>query len=546
MHAARISTFLSLVLLTACDPPRLGDQKITNVQENSAPTGFVAGRILAAADGTPIAGATITTFADGVTTTSTDASGLYRLGPLAAGSYTVFFEAPGYLKRFVDVSIGSPNSMFPVGNSVVTLDLDLSHPDAKVQGLVLTSTGRIAQGAKLFLDLRPIGFDLVMSTTADASGRFEFAGLPGAAFGQTMTVQVAPFDENGDELPDYNAAARSFTLFPGFTTYNTISLVALGVQLVTSNVSDAELQPSEAITLTFSGQLRPNLSTVTLFRNAGGVQVGASLSWDPTNTIATLTPVGGTLVEGQLYYVSYTVRAVNGASTTNSINFTVRAATGTPPLGTVTGFRVAAPLATDSSLSSATLAWNALDEAGGYRIYGKDSAMGSAYLLLSSLSSGLSTGATVNLNLFDSIAGDGFTTPLGHHNAVRLAIVATDRAGNEAPFSTAATLELVDGVAPTVFSGVQSSGSANNLSGGTPATVQYQVIFSEMMLFDTPPNLTLPNAATSAVWAWTTPNRGLYTITIPAGIDGRGALSVTGAIDTSDNVQSTAFEGVLQ
>ena len=542
-HALKIC---ALVLLAGCKPPPLGDQTITSVQDNSAPTGFVSGRVLDAANGQAVSGAVITALADGPVTATTDAAGLYRLGPLPAGSYTVFFEGPGFVKRFADAIIGSASSQFPVGNTVVTLDIDLSRPNATASGQVLTNTGRVATGATLYLDLRSSGSDLVATTQADANGKFTFSGLPGAAFGQPVTILVAPYDENTDGVPDYGAISRTFSLFPGFTTYNTLTLFALGVQLVTSNVSDADLLPNEALTLTFSGKLKPNQSTVTLFRNAGGVQVGATLTWDADDTTATLTPVGGNLVEGQSYYVLYNVKAVNGAATTNSISFVVRPPAGAPPLGTVAAFRVTVPLTFDSSLNSVTLAWSALANAGGYRIYGKDTATASAYLLLSSLASGLSTTATVNLSLFDSISGDTFTTPLGHHNHVRLAIVATDRVGNETPFATAATIELSDGVAPTIFSAQQTVGSANNQVGGAPATVQYQVFFSELMSTDVLPQVVLPNASTSAVWAWTAANRGTFTITVPPGIDGRGTLSVTAGVDTSSNAQAASFDASLQ
>lgn len=542
----RALTLCGAVVLLSCGPGQLPEQRITNVQENSAPAGFVSGRVLSAADGTPVAGATISTFADGTVSTQSDANGLYRLGPVPAGTYTVFFEGAGFLKRFFDVSVGSSGAQFPVGNTVVTLDVDLHRADATIQGMVITNTGRIAEGATLYLDLRSSGFELVASTTADASGRFEFTGLPGAAFGQNVTVLVAPWDDNGDGVPDYNASSRNFSLFPGFTTYQTLTLTALGVQLVTSNISDSELQPNEAITLNFSAALRLNQSTVTLFRNAGSVQIGARLTWDSTATVATLTPVGGALVEGQAYYVTYSVRAVNGAITTSSILFTVRPPAGTTPLASVQGFRVAAPLTTDSGLTTVTLAWNAVDDAGGYRIYGKDTAIGSAYLLLSNLTSGLATSTTVSVSLFDSLTGDPFTTPLGHRNRVQLTIVAADRVGNETPFATAPVIELSDGVAPTVASGVQLVGSANNLAGGAPATVQFQVIFSELMAVETAPELTLPHAATSAVWAWSSGNRGTFTITIPPGIDGRGTLSVSGAVDTSDNAQVAVFDAALQ
>ena len=102
--------------------------------------------------------------------------------------------------------------------------------------------------------------------------------------------------------------------------------------------------------------------------------------------------------------------------------------------------------------------------------------------------------------------------------------------GNETPFATAATLDLADNVPPTVFSAVQIAGSANNLTGGSPATVTYQVSFSELMATDAPPQLTLPNAGMSAIWTWTTASRGTFVVTIPAVIDRRGLLSVGGAL----------------
>jgi hypothetical protein len=536
------------LFLVACgggNAPAGGDQKIISVQQNSSPTGFISGRVLDSANGKPVTGVLVTTFAEGPVLTSTDINGLYRLGPIPAGSYTVSFEAPGFLKRTTAAEIQTVGSMFPVGNTVVTKDMDLSRGDATIEGQVLTNTGQFGKGATLYVDLRSAGFDLVASTTADMNGKFKFTGMPGAAFGQSVIVQIAPFDENSDGIPDYSSSQRFFALFPGATTYNTITLFALGVQLVTSNISDADLLPSEAITLSFSGQIKLNQSTITLFRNSGSVQVGATLEWDMAGTTATLTPVGGNLVEGQSYYVLYNVRSISGATTTSSINFIARPALGPPPLGTVANFRVISPATTDSALTSVSLGWDSLANAGGYRIYGKDSAMASAYLLLSTVASGASTTATVSLTLFDSVAGDAFSTPLGHHNKVTLAIVATDRVGNETSFMTAATIQLADKVNPTVFTAVQSAGSANNLAGGTAATVQYQVTFSELMATDAMPQITLPNAGTSAVFNWTGPKGGTFVITVPAGVDGRGTLSINASHDTSDNVQAVALDAAL-
>ncbi|MBS1149991.1 MAG: hypothetical protein H6Q89_1689, partial [Myxococcaceae bacterium] len=288
------------VLLAGCGgtaPPK-GDYKITQVQENSSPAGYISGRVLDSGTGKPVLGAVISTFSDAPVSAVTDLNGLYRLGPLPAGSYSVFFEGPGYLRRAFSILISSGSAQFPVGNTVVTQDVDLARPDAIIEGQVLTDTGQIAKGATLYVDLRQSGTELVASTRTDENGKFKFTGMPGAAFGQFVSVLVAPWDENTDGIPDYASTQRTYTLFPGFTTYNTISLNALGVQLINSNISDEDLLPSEAITLTFSGQIRTTQSQITLFRNSGGVQVGAVLTWDATKSTATLTPQGGPLLEG--------------------------------------------------------------------------------------------------------------------------------------------------------------------------------------------------------------------------------------------------------
>jgi hypothetical protein len=129
---------------------------------------------------------------------------------------------------------------------------------------------------------------------------------------------------------------------------------------------------------------------------------------------------------------------------------------------------------------------------------------------------------------------------------VTLAIVATDRLGNETSFMTAGTIELKDTQPPTVQSGGQLSGSANNLTGTAAATVSFSITFSEVMSTDTMPQALLPNAATSATWVWNSARAGTLTITIPAGVDGRGMLTVTGGKDTNDLLQATAWDGPLQ
>ena len=91
-------------------------------------------------------------------------------------------------------------------------------------------------------------------------------------------------------------------------------------------------------------------------------------------------------------------------------------------------------------------------------------------------------------------------------------------------------------------SGPQATGSKQAASSFAAPMVG----FSELMANNMLPQLILPNGATSAIWAWTTANRGIFTITIPAGIDGRGTLSVTAGVDTSGLVQAATWDAPLQ
>ena len=110
------------------------------------------------------------------------------------------------------------------------------------------------------------------------------------------------------------------------------------------------------------------------------------LSW-PGFSISTSSVPGIRFCSG---HRPFTLRALSSSS----ITFVVRPPGGPPPLGTVANFRVTLPNAYDSALTSITVGWDPLANAGGYKIYGKDTATASAYLLLTTLASGLSTSGT--------------------------------------------------------------------------------------------------------------------------------------------------------
>jgi hypothetical protein len=529
------------VALAACGSGPAGTQTITNVQQNSMPQGTIQGRITDAATGLAVPGATVTVYEKMPVIAMSDMSGRYSLGPLAAGSsYDVTIEAPGYVRRIESADLGGAAGNYPVGNAVTTLDVDMAKGDATLNGLVITSTTQPAVGAQVFADLRPLGFDVLLSAKADMSGKFTLNNVPGAASGLNITVNVAPYDANMDGMPDYSASSTSFRMYPGFTTTGTITLSSVGVTLVESNIAAGDLGPTDPITLTFASPIAANQSTFTLRSNVTGLNVGATEAWDPAGAQLTLTPAG-TLVLGQSYTLSYTVHSTSGAQSSGSLSFTVRASASATPPGAVANLRITSPamMKYDYNTFNVSLAWDPLMDAGGCRIYAKDTIQNPAYLALTTLNSATTTTASVNLSQYFGVSG----APLGFGNHVTIAVVALDKAGNEAPLTMASTVDVSDNVAPTVFA--NEVGSANNLGSPVSRMITYTLNFSEPMLQSVTPQLALNNASVTATFMWQTPNTGVFTLTVPPMTDGTGPTMVSGAKDTSGNAIMTLNGSLL-
>jgi hypothetical protein len=528
------SLFAAAALLALACGGGSANQVIMNTQQNSMPTGTIEGRVLDAATGAPIAGAQLQTFSDKAVMAVTDPNGHYTLGPLPGGSsYTVYVTQAGYVKRIFSANLDASAGNYPVGNGVTTVDIDLAKGDATVDGLVITSTGQAAGAASLFADLRSSGFDLVINTKTDMNGKFQIMGLPGTAAGLTVTVSVAPFDVNMDGMPDFTAQTQGFRMYPGFTTTGTITLSAIGVVLVSSNISDGDLAPGDPITLAFATPIATGQSTVLLRSLSQGETLGVATTWDSTNTQLTVTPVGGMLATGQTYQLQYTVRALSGGQTNGTLTFTVRPANAMPPSMPVQNLKVVSPMMMkyDYSTSSVSLSWDMLTDAGGYHVYGKDTATSPVYVLLSSISNPATT--TANINSLSSYFGtSGYALSFG--NKVTLAVVATDKAGNEAPLTMASTVDLSDNTLPTVTFPSQAV-SANNTASATAKMVTYSVQFSEPMQTSTTPQLSLMNASVTFTFAWQGTQTGVFTLTVPAMTDGSGQTQITGARDTSGN-----------
>jgi hypothetical protein len=174
----------------------------------------------------------------------------------------------------------------------------------------------------------------------------------------------------------------------------------------------------------------------------------------------------------------------------------------------------------------------------GYQVFARDTARNPSFLLVGTAGSTLAPHVLVTLpSPFDVYSGDTLVTPFADHTRVDFAVVPVDIYGHAGDPASAAVVSRTDTVRPTV-AGATPDVSADNRGGATAATVLLDVDFSEyvdpaMSNFA----IALPAVGMSAVFVLDpTLLAGRFTISVPPLTDGRGAFSITGAVDTSGNV----------
>jgi len=180
--------------------------------------GAIRGTVTSASSLAPIPGATVAS-SEGTTTTS--GNGSYVLDPIPSGEHQVTFSAPGYanLTRSVDV----------LGGSTSTLDVSLALPGTLRGRVTDASSGQSITGALLFC---PSG-----STTTDAGGGYELAGIPAgsqsftaSASGYVSLQQSATVPANGSVTLDF-ALVRSSTYIAGLVIDNVTSEALVGAAI---------------------------------------------------------------------------------------------------------------------------------------------------------------------------------------------------------------------------------------------------------------------------------------------------------------------------
>ena len=197
MAAKRPPSAARLVALVSCLAALLAPA--TAARADDAGT-FLTGRVTAAGDGAPVAGATVSTertyyvVNDRGTTVETGADGRYRIGPLPDGPTVVTVYAEGHGPQLVSVDPAEEKS----------LDVALPAPH-EVAGRVLDPDGRPVTGAHLRLVNWRAYASLPLDADTDADGRFTIADAPSDAasyqlwadgYGGAYGIELKPGGDN--------------------------------------------------------------------------------------------------------------------------------------------------------------------------------------------------------------------------------------------------------------------------------------------------------------------------------------------------------------
>jgi subtilisin family serine protease len=192
-------------------------------QSPRGPVGTLTGTVTNAANGTPIAGATVSAVGPTDRVTTTDASGHYTL-TLPIGTYNVTGSLFGFLAQTV-------TGVVITEAATTTQDLALTPaPTHQVSGHVRDADGNAVANATVTITNTPIP-----PATTDANGSYSFANVPegaydvSAAAGRCNDPQTQHVVVDGDETLDFTLPNRtdSFGYFcklltPDYIEANTV------------------------------------------------------------------------------------------------------------------------------------------------------------------------------------------------------------------------------------------------------------------------------------------------------------------------------------
>ncbi len=554
-----LAAFAAASWLVACGGTQpSGPQQFEQQQKPVSPKGSIVGRLLDAATQTPIEGVTVKVLgADG---TSTNADGIFTLRDLIVGStFTFIFDKTGYVRARTTATIPASAGNSPLEGGIATFSFELFPASGSITGTVFLPNSTPAANATVYVDQRnSVSGESVVTGTTGADGSFTLTGLAARPSGQSHTVFVQWFDENGDMQADYGGFSQSVTVFPGvpariFMTYSP------GTQrVVATNLFDGDVAPNDEFTFTLALPVLPqnrnqDASAAAALTNTtrGGSNVPVEVTFTNGTTVK-VKPSQGSLKEGDRYSLVLNLANANSRSTgsgtatnfSQTYTFQVRPATVAPFTTQVSGLVVTNPSPTapfsatqfGHNSTSFTLSFPAVPGAVRYDVFARDTTNNLNYVFVSSVTADGSPRYTTTANPAGPL---NVTLPLAGGNRVSFAVVGVDTYGARAPVNAATPVEVRDTIPPTITGGptLVGGGSIDAINDeATAQTARLRITYSESM---DPASVvtftTTASPAPTATWAWDTSTAGILTLTFAAGADSTGSFVIRGGRDFAGN-----------
>lgn len=207
--------------------------------QGSAERYTINGTVVDAVTGEPVRKALVQIYANQRRMIFTDSDGRFQLEGIAAGSYTVMAQKPGYFND-QELMRGAP-VLVEVGPKPATSVLKLT-PEATLAGKVATSAGQPLERVTLHLTCIEIRegrrhWDYKGSATTDVDGRYRMANLrPGDCY-----LFVSPHAPQPESL--FEADRRPTAGYPGMYFSGAVDL---------SSATAIELKPGEQVEANFA------------------------------------------------------------------------------------------------------------------------------------------------------------------------------------------------------------------------------------------------------------------------------------------------------
>ena len=212
---ARIEATCDDIGITGIGSGRINAYKAVSGGDTPPPTtGSVAGKVTDAADGSPIAGATVTCSMSSVVTNS---NGEFTITDLAEGTYTITASAAGYREASQSVSVNAGETS--VANFALDKLAPLPPKDMWVESVTFRMTGRnLRLNIKVVSENGAVSGAQVAVQLTNGVQNWNFTGATDSTGLVTFVVNKAPAGNYVASVTDVTAAGYAWDTTQGVTS----------------------------------------------------------------------------------------------------------------------------------------------------------------------------------------------------------------------------------------------------------------------------------------------------------------------------------------